>query len=523
MTETAPNILLIMVDQMAAPALPIYGHRIVQAPNITSLGETGVIFDNAYCNFPLCAPSRFSMLSGRLPTSIDAFDNASEFPASIPTLPYYLESFGYVTKLCGKMHFIGPDQLHGYRERLTTDVYPSDFAWTPDWTEGEHSKPSGVSMRSVLEAGTCVRSLQLDYDEEVEHCGLQAIYDLARSPQQQPFFLTISFSHPHPPFVITEEYWSRYEHDAIDMPKTPPIPPEQSDAYSQWLHVAHGGDEASVTEEHVRNARHAYYGMISYIDDKIGRIVKALKETDLYQNTVIVFAGDHGEMLGERGMWYKQTFFEWSSRVPLIVAQPGVLKPGRRSEVVSLVDLLPTLLDLASGGDSLSLADPLDGSSMVGLLTGENESEWPDTAVGEYTAEGVRGPCKMVRTGPYKYVYTHGYPGQLFNLNDDPHERVNLCGRMEHADAEAKLVERLFRDWDPDRITERVLASQRRRRLIYRALNEGSDVNWAFAARIGDERRFVRGAGVVVEAKARSRFPYVEPATNKSSDQLVED
>ena len=511
MKAKAPNVLLIMVDQMAAPALPIYRNTRVQAPNIVRLAEKGVVFENAYCNFPLCAPSRFSMLAGRLAPSIDAFDNASEFSAAVPTLPHYLGALGYTTTLCGKMHFIGPDQLHGYQERLTTDVYPSDFAWTPNWEEGELNKPSGVSMRSVVEAGICIRSMQIDYDEEVEHYALQKIYDLARAPDKPPFFLTVSFTHPHPPFVITEDYWNRYRRNDIDMPSVAAIPPDAQDPYSHWLHIAHGGDMHTVTDEHVRQARHAYYGMISYLDDKIGRMMKVLEETRLDENLIVVFASDHGEMLGERGMWYKQTFYEWSVRVPLIVAYPGVVPPGSRNQVVALVDLLPTLIDLASEGHPPDVADPLDGSSLKNLLLSRDDSSWPNTAIADYTAEGVRGPCRMVRHGAYKYIYTHGHRGQLYDLEKDPSELTNLAGRADHALIEKRLVDRLMKSWNPEELTERVMRSQRRRRFVHHALKTSHGPNWAFVARPGDERRFVREAGAVVEAKARGRFPYVAP------------
>ncbi|MDJ0983021.1 MAG: sulfatase-like hydrolase/transferase, partial [Kiloniellales bacterium] len=127
------NIVFIMADQLAAPALPAYGHKVVKAPHIQGLAERGVVFDAAYCNSPLCAPSRFSMLSGRLPSDIGAYDNAAEFPATVPTFAHMLRLGGYRTILSGKMHFVGPDQLHGFEERLTTDIYPADFGWTADW------------------------------------------------------------------------------------------------------------------------------------------------------------------------------------------------------------------------------------------------------------------------------------------------------------------------------------------------------------------------------------------------------
>ena len=191
-----PNILFIMADQMAAPALPFFGHPIVKAPHLTELAETGVVFEAAYCNSPLCAPSRFSMLTGQLPSRIGAYDNAAYFPADVPTLAHHLRALGYRTSLCGKMHFVGPDQLHGFEERLTTDIYPADFGWTPDW-EHFQERPSWYhNMLSVVQAGVCQTSNQIDYDEEVAYHAVRKIYDLARDGDERPFFLLASFTHP---------------------------------------------------------------------------------------------------------------------------------------------------------------------------------------------------------------------------------------------------------------------------------------------------------------------------------------
>jgi len=183
----APNILVIQADQLAAGALSLYGNRIVKTPHIERLAAGGTVFDNAYCNFPLCVPSRASMLAGRYANALQVWDNAAEMPAAIPTVAHYLRAAGYHTVLCGKMHFIGPDQLHGFDERIVTDIYPSNFAWTPDWIAGERYRPTGINMRAVVDAGVCVRGLQLDYDDEVEHAGVQKLYDLARFNQDARF------------------------------------------------------------------------------------------------------------------------------------------------------------------------------------------------------------------------------------------------------------------------------------------------------------------------------------------------
>jgi choline-sulfatase len=498
-----PSFLVLMADQMAAPALPFYGHELVRAPNMARLARSGVVFDAAYCNSPICAPSRFSMLSGQLPTTIAAYDNAAEFPASIPTLMHYLVAAGYRTILAGKMHFVGPDQLHGFEERLTTDIYPADFAWTPDWRAGPSDKPSGISMRNVTEAGVCVRSLQMDYDDEVEHFAAQKLYDLAREPGSKPFFLTVSFSHPHPPYTTSREHWDRFRHEDIDMPRVAPIPLERRDVQSRWLYESHGMDEVAITEEQVRAARHAYYGNIEYVDDKVGRLVKVLEECGLRDDTIVIVLSDHGEMLGERGMWYKQNFFEWSARVPLVFNAPSRFRAGRVASVVSLVDLLPTLCELA-GATPAEWADPLAGRSVASLLAGGAE-EGDRSVTCEYTDMGVIAPGRMIRRGPLKLIYTHGHPNQLYDLSSDPDETTDLAGRVEAA--ERSLLAELLAGWDPEKAARDVLASQRRRLFIKAVRNaSGRYPDWSFQASTDDTRRFVRAAGAA-GAKARSRFP----------------
>ncbi len=508
MATPGPNILVIQADQMAAAALPIYGHPLVQTPNLQRLAADGVVFDNAYCNFPLCVPSRVSMLAGRYANAIAAWDNAIEMPASVPTIAHYLRNLDYQTILCGKMHFIGPDQVHGFNERITTDVYPSNFAWTPDWVVGERYRPTGINMRAVVDAGTCVRGLQIDYDEEVAYSGVQKLYDLARFQTDNPFLLWVSFTHPHSPFVTTQHYWDLYRHDEIDLPTVAPISIDEMDAMSRWLHYAHAGDLHTVTDEHVRNARHAYYGMCSYIDDKVGQLLQTLHETGLAENTVVVFTADHGEMLGERGMWFKQCFYEWSVRVPLVFHFPKLLAPRRVSELVSLVDLLPTFTDLASAGHPPEAVSPLDGASLVELATGDAVTDWRETVISEYTGEGVVAPCRMIRRDRYKYIYTHGHPPLLYDLETDPTECDNLAEQAQFASLVADLQAAVLEDWDPEAISAQCIQSQQERLFIQKTT--GGEPNWAFRYRPDDEARYIRNTGAV-DTKAKARYPFVAP------------
>ena len=510
MDTKAPNILLIMADQMAGPALPCYGHPVVQAPNITRLAQEGVVFDSAYCNSPLCAPSRASLVTGQLPSRMGAYDNAAEFPSSIPTFGHYLRDMGYQTCLCGKMHFIGPDQLHGFAERLTTDIYPADFGWTPDWEEPERRPSWYHNMLSIVQAGTCQTSNQLDFDEEVAFHAVRKIYEMARSQDARPFCLFVSFTHPHDPFAVPKEYWDRYEHDQVGLPAVPPLAPGQMDPHSRRVHHVCDLGRYQQTEERVRNARHAYYGAISYVDDKVGQILRALEATGFSQDTVVLFTSDHGEMLGERGLWYKMNFYEWAARVPLIFWAPARFAPGRVTGHVSLVDILPTLVELGAGdGPAPDLADVVDGQSLVPLLQGE-ETGRQHTALGEILCEGAIAPCFMIRRGGYKYIYSEPDPEQLYDLEEDPDELHNLAGQSEYEPLRRGLFEEMTARWDKDAILNDVLASQRRRRLVARALATSQPTPWDFQPFRDASQQYMRNHMELDDLERTARYPVPE-------------
>ena len=507
-TPRRPNILLIMADQLAGSALPLDGTGYARAPRLQGLADGGVVFENAYCNFPICAPSRASMLSGLLPHSFAQYDNSSEFPADIPTVTHYLRQLGYRTLLCGKMHFVGPDQLHGYESRLTTDIYPANFAWTVDWSKGCRFRPTNLTMAPVIEAGECVRSLQIDYDDEVEYASIQGLYDLARDQSGSPFFLTVSYTHPHSPYVTTREYWDRYEHEEVWMPEVGEIPLDEKDHLSRNLHFCQGRDEYQVNQDQVRNARHAYFGMISYVDDKIGRLLNVLKETRLDENTIVVFTADHGDMMGERGMWYKQHFFEWALRVPLIVSWSGKYSPARIRSEISLVDLLPTLLDMATEGQGCASVVETDGHSLFPIIANRH-LDWSHPVISEFSADGSTGPSRMVLRDRLKYMYLEGVEEMLIDLDADPLELKNLVDSPDYWRQFTELRNLAMKGWNPDELRERILENQAQRLFIH-GVTRG-DPTYVYTLSDDDNRKYVRNAGAA-DTKARARFPYVEPS-----------
>lgn len=501
------NILLIQADQVCAQALSAYSDTTVaKTPNIDSLAEDGVVFESAYCNNPICAPSRFSMLSGQHTSRIQAYDNGAEFPADIPTIAHYLRAEGYQTCLSGKMHFVGADQLHGYEERLTTDVYPSDHGWTPDWTAPEERIDWWYhNMDSVREAGPCERTNQIDFDDEVGFRAVRKVYDLGRSTDTRPFFLTVSFTNPHDPYACPREHWDRYAGVDINMPEVDYLPEDELDPHSRRLRDAYLQHPDAATEEQVRNARRAYYGQLSYIDDKIGHIRKALADTGLDHNTVILFTSDHGDMLGEKGLWYKMSFFEQSARVPFIAHCPERFAARRVGTNVSLVDLMPTLLDIAGSDHANAPAAPMDGDSLLPLLSGDAwENDRP--VISEFFAEGSCGPCFMVRQGRYKYIHTEPDPPQLYDLEDDPKELRNLAGSPEHQAVERSLRETMLAHQDPAAVRQDVLASQQRRQLVFAANMRGIHTPWDYSPRQDAANQYMRNHLDLNEVESRARI-----------------
>ncbi len=496
-----PNLLLLMADQLPASALGCYGNRAARTPNLDGLARAGRVFENAYCSSPICAASRASLMAGALPSRLQVYDNGADFAASTPTICHPLRGHGYRTTLCGKMHFIGPDQLHGFEERLTPDIYPAGLGWTPDWGQGVVHNP-GTSVRELGESGTCARSLQLDYDEAVAHQAEQYLYDAAREPER-PFFLCASFTHPHDPFVMTPEYLDRFGPGDVPPPLADPEPLDRMHPYARWVQIHHELDLYPPSPEVVARARHAYYAMVSYLDAKVGQVLAALERAGLAGRTLVLFTSDHGEMLGEHGMWYKRVFYEDSARVPLVARGPGVAA-GTCPRVVSLLDLLPTLCDAAQAPLPPAVAAELAGHSLVPLLAGRQEG-WRDEAVAEYLGEGVIEPCRMLRRGRHKLVEVRGLPGQLFDLEQDPLEQEDLWDDPRYAALRATLLERLAHEGSLDRLHEAVVRSQARRRAVGAALEQGRPQPWDYVPPPDTGWRYVR-AGDAMAASRRRRL-----------------
>ena len=495
-----PNILILMVDQLTGTLFEDGPAAFLHAPNLRALANRSVRFAKSYTASPLCAPARAAFMSGQLPHRTRVYDNAAEFASDIPTYAHHLRRAGYYTALSGKMHFVGPDQLHGFEDRLTTDIYPADFGWTPDYRKpGERIDWWYHTLGSVTGAGVAEITNQLEYDDDVCHKAVQKIYDLSRGQDARPWCLTASFTHPHDPFVARRKYWDLYE-NAPELTPPPAIPYADQDPHSQRLMDACDWRALDITDTDIRRARQAYLANISYIDAKIGEIIDAL--TASRQEAIVVFVSDHGEMLGRRGLWFKMNFFEGAARVPLMIAAPG-LAPKRIDTPVSTIDVTPTLCDLAG----ISMAEVMpwtDGETLVPLAQGGTRS----TPVAmEYAAEGSITPMVALCDGAWKYIHCPADPDQLYDLAHDPDETTNLAPDPRAADVLAHFRALTAARWDLPAFDGEVRQSQARRRVVYQALRNGVYYPWDHQPLRAASERYMRNHMDLNVLEENKRFP----------------
>ena len=498
---TRPNILIVMVDQLAGTLFPDGPAEFLHAPNLRALAARSTRFANCYTASPLCAPGRASFMSGQLPSRTRVYDNAAEFASDIPTYAHHLRRAGYQTCLSGKMHFVGPDQLHGFEERLTTDVYPADFGWTPDYRKpGERIDWWYHNMGSVTGAGVAEITNQMEYDDEVAFHATRKIRDLARGHDPRPWALTVSFTHPHDPYVARRKYWDLYADCEHLLPQVPAMAYADHDPHARRIFDANDWRSFDISEQDIRRSRRAYFANISYLDDKIGEMLDALAATR--QEAIVVFASDHGDMLGERGLWFKMCFYDGAARVPMMIAAPS-MAPGLVQTPVSNLDVAPTLCDLA--GVPMDEVMPwTDGESLVPLGRGGRR----DTPVAmEYAAEGSYAPLVSLRYGRWKYNRCLLDPDQLFDLAADPHELTNLAGEPAHQGTLRSLRAKSEARWDLAAFDAAVRESQARRWVVYEALRKGGYYPWDYQPLQKASERYMRNHMDLNQVEENQRFP----------------
>ena len=412
--------------------------------------------------------------------------------------------------------------------RLTTDIYPADLGWSVNWDKPEERQEWFHNMSSVLQAGPTVRTNQLDYDEEVMykvsnlagsqtspqvlrllHQASRFLHEYVREPAEtrRPFALTVSLTHPHDPYAMLRKYWDLYEDVEIPLPELE-IPQEEQDPHSQRIMKCIDLWNNPCPDEAKLRARRAYFAECSFVDDQIGKLMEILKDSFLDEDTIIVFSGDHGDMLGERGLWYKMSWFENSARVPMVINYPSKFKPKRVTESVSTMDLLPTFVDLA-GGDASAIL-PIDGSSLYDYLISDKPGK--DEVFGEYMGESTVTPTYMIRRHQWKYTCSLVDPPQLFNLDNDPKELNNFAtsDQPQHQEVLNKFEAEARSKWDFQQIHQDALKSQRYRRICWKALQVGRREPWDYQPPETGHSSFIRSHIPLDDLELRARFPVVD-------------
>ena len=445
-----PNILLIMSDQHHAGFMGSAGHRLAVTPHLDALARSGARFTQAYTPCPLCTPARMAFLTGQAPGEISCRLLADALSSDTPTFAHGLTAAGYETVLCGKMHFAGPDQFHGFAHRPMSDP-AGKMLFPPEIYNAGRGIWSGAGAYPLEVAGYGFQGFQ-HYDRAVtRHAGE---FLRSRKPGDPPFAIVAGYVSPHNPFVCEKRWFDHY--DAL-VPELPAFTAEDEARLPRpILEMRTQEHIADVPMSQQRRALVAYLGLVSELDEQIGALLEALGPEAA--NTVVIYCSDHGEMASEHGLWFKRVFYEASTRVPLIISHPGHIPAGRTvAQPVTLLDLAPTLLEI--GG-----APPLprtDGQSLAPLLRGEEATRTRDIWSEDAGSAGSQ-PWAMLRRGRWKHVHFHASESDdlLFDMERDPGEFQNLAGAPACTSVLGELRDKVTGSWDGDRVVQETARSR---------------------------------------------------------------
>jgi len=450
--ERKPNILVIMSDEHNARVMGCDDNEIAQTPNLDGLSRRGIMFESCYCNSPLCVPSRLSFTSGKYASRVGAWNNSCWLASDdYPSLPHIMNAAGYESVLCGKMHY-DRTRRYGFREIGGNMNNASKTGKGSRRKADDLSPKDGISDRfDQFRAGD--ESSILNHDRKVTSTTVEFLAN--RNASDKPFFLFVGYLAPHFPLIVPQEYWDRFK-GKVSMPTIPDGHLESQPRNYKHHRIAFNTED--VPDEIVRKGRELYYGLTQWLDGEIGKVLWSLADSDVAENTVVIYTTDHGENMGEHGLWWKNCTYEHASRVPLVVSWPARWVGGqRRTKACSLVDVVQTIAELGGA----NVPEDWDGDSMLQWLDNPR-SAWKDFAVSEYYGHNVASGSAMIRIGRYKYVYHteadthHPAERELYDLLFDPGEFDNLAGQRRHSGRIRQMHEALAREIGEDpEMTER--------------------------------------------------------------------
>lgn len=464
-----PNIVFICSDQHSGRILGANGHREIRTPHLDRLASLGVNFRNAYCGSPVCVPSRAGFMTGMYPSDVGSYCNSTPFDGRVPTWGSRLRAAGYDCWATGKLDLeAGKD--YGFQEHKTN-----------------HGHSVQPDITSLFRVPLCYRINErkdvngefrdhTHADEARLRDALAFLRTRAAAPSEtrgRPWTMYVGFTQPHPPFIAQAKYLEMYPPDRVGLPAFTPEYLEQRHLVFQEL-ASFKMISTPIPEARQRRARAAYYGMLTELDSRVGRILEAIEEAGQLRDTLIVYTSDHGEMLGENGLWLKNVLLENAARVPLILAGAGLPRGKTIETPASHADMVATILDIAG----VTVLREMRGHSLI-------QAGHPGFAYSESHSEGNCTGSFMIRKDDWKYIYFTWYDPLLFNLKDDPGEMRNLAGRPETASVQQELHAILTRLVNPDAITKQALAEQDRRLKTMLAKNSPAQLLADLAPRLG--------------------------------------
>ena len=450
------NLVIIMSDEHNRAMAGCYGHKMVTTPNLDALAARGTRFTNAYTSCPICVPARAAFATGKYNHQIGFWDNADPYDGSVPSWHHKLRDAGHEVVSIGKLHFRSADDDNGFsREILPMHVIEGKGDLMGLVRDDMPARGMAHKMATMAGPGESPYTM---YDRQIAAETQKWLHDEAPKHTDKPWVLFVSFVTPHFPLTAPPEHYYRYYNDPdLPMPKAYGANERPSHPSLRDYSTSSNYDDYFKSEDDVRRAIAGYFGLCSFLDEQIGKVVSAIDESGLGGNTRIVYTSDHGDNLGARGLWGKSTMFEEAAGVPLIMAGEGIPWGKTVDTAATFLDIYPFIVDSVGEGEAGMVDEDHPGTSILALAEGAE----PDrTVLSEYHAMGSSGAIFMLRDRRYKYIHFAAYPPMLFDLDKDPEELNDLADDPTYAEIRADFEARLRARLDPEAVDRRCKARQ---------------------------------------------------------------
>lgn len=451
------NLLIIMSDEHSVRTVGCHGNQVVQTPNIDALAARGTRFESAYCTSPVCIPARAGFALGRYQHQIGFWDNADPYDGSVPSWHHKLRAREHNVTAIGKLHFRSTRDDNGFSsELIPMHVIDGKGDLMGLVREDMPERKGAYKMAGMAGPG---ESIYTRYDRDIAERAQVWLREEAPRHRDKPWVLFVSFVSPHFPLTAPSEYFYRYFLDPkLPWPKQYAPSQRPQHPYLKEYGSVFAYDKYFDSDDKIRRALAGYYGLCSFLDEQIGKVLAALQDTGLSSGTRVLYTSDHGDNLGARGVWGKSTMYEETAAVPLIVAGEGVPSGRVVGEHASHVDVYPFIFESVGEAQALEQEKDLPGVSLAALAAGERPRR---TVISEYHGMGSSGAVFMVRFGPYKYVHYVHCPPQLFDLARDPQELNDVAGDPAYRPMLEEGRARLRAILDPEKVDAQVKARQR--------------------------------------------------------------